>query len=233
MTRFQQYLSESINDKGIMKAIFMGGNPAAGKSTIAAKLSGTIQPRVVNSDTWTEFFKVPEDGWCLYKEKIKTLTDEQLFLYLNSLLPLWVDGTSTNAPNLIKRNGILSGIGYDTGMIWVNTELDVCIKRSKERAEKIGRHVNVDFIKKSWARAESLKSYYKGQFTFYKEINNNDGDLTEEVVLEAFRKTSGFFSGPLENPIGLERIQKLRDSGGKYLTDIEGFGPKLLKRFTD
>jgi hypothetical protein len=55
MTRLFQYiqeLNESINDKGIFKAVFMSGSSASGKSYVISKItSGQIQPRMVNSDT--------------------------------------------------------------------------------------------------------------------------------------------------------------------------------------
>ena len=50
-------VNESINDKGIFKAIFMAGTPGAGKTTVAKKLSGGVEPRFVSTDTWVEFMK--------------------------------------------------------------------------------------------------------------------------------------------------------------------------------
>lgn len=56
--RLSKYLlTESINDKGIFKAIFMAGTPGAGKSYVINKINdGKIQPRIVNTDKLTEYF---------------------------------------------------------------------------------------------------------------------------------------------------------------------------------
>ena len=49
-------INESIEDKGILKACFMAGTPGAGKTyTISKVKSGQIEPRMVNTDKWTEF----------------------------------------------------------------------------------------------------------------------------------------------------------------------------------
>jgi hypothetical protein len=49
--KFNQYLTEGINDKGIFKAIFMGGSSASGKSYVIKQISsGSISPRLVNTD---------------------------------------------------------------------------------------------------------------------------------------------------------------------------------------
>lgn len=90
-------INESIEDKGILKSCFMGGSPGSGKSYTINKIkAGTIEPRVVNTDKFTEFLATymnvninqVMDNWSMYKENIKKLTKNQLSLYLNSMLPL-------------------------------------------------------------------------------------------------------------------------------------------------
>jgi len=62
--KLQQFIiNESINDKGILKSVFMGGTPGAGKSYVLKKITdGNVNPRIVNTDTWTEFLKVGKDS---------------------------------------------------------------------------------------------------------------------------------------------------------------------------
>lgn len=49
---FLKSLNEGINDKGIFKAAFMSGSSAAGKSYVISRItSGSIEPRIVNTDT--------------------------------------------------------------------------------------------------------------------------------------------------------------------------------------
>ena len=54
-TSFKQFMSESIEDKGIFKAIFVIGIPGAGKSYTVSKMNGAVTPRVVNTDRATEY----------------------------------------------------------------------------------------------------------------------------------------------------------------------------------
>jgi len=235
--KLQQYLiNESINDKGILHAVFMGGTPGSGKSYVISKItSGQIEPRIVNTDTWTEFLKVGGDNetWFKYADKTKQLTKNQLSLYLNSMLPLWIDGTSTNPSNLFKREGIVKSLGYDTAMIWVTTSLKTALKRAKEREERIGRHVDADFIETTHKKSEMMKNYYKSSFNTFMEINNDDGELTDKIILKAFKKISKFYTQPVRNPIGIELIEKMRSEGHKYLIDTEMFDMSDIKKLVN
>ena len=224
-------LTESINDKGIFKGVFMAGTPGAGKSFVRKKLSGGVEPRVVNSDTWTEFLDVG-DKWRSFSDKIKILTEEQLTLYINSLLPMWIDGTSSNPANLLKRDGILRSFGYDTGMIWVNTELETAIARSKEREKRINRKVDEQFIRDTYKKIEKLKPYYKSRFKFFKEVNNDDGELTDKVVNTLFKASTSFYTKTIENPIGQGHVDDLLEIGGKYMADLPDYDLNTIKRQT-
>ena len=221
--RFDSYLiTESINDKGIFKACFMAGTPGAGKSYVIDKISGGVQPKMVNTDTWTEFLKaLNAEGWEGYGERIKYLTQAQLTNYLNSLLPLWIDGTSSNPPSLFRRQGLLKSLGYDTAMIWVNTDLDVAIARAEERG-KTGRQVPTKEIIKIYKEITHLKSYYQSQFDVFEEVSNNDGELTDKVILSLYRKMDNFFSSPVKNPIGQANIKKMKDEKVKYYEEMSG-----------
>ena len=56
MPTFKQFISESINDKGIFKAVFVIGLPGAGKSYTVSQLRGSVSPKVVNTDIAAEFW---------------------------------------------------------------------------------------------------------------------------------------------------------------------------------
>lgn len=207
MSKFINFISEGINDVGIFKAIFMAGQPLSGKSYTISKISsGNIGTRIVNTDTWINRFD---------KEKAKYLTKSQLVLYLNSMLPLFIDSTSTNPSNIVKRKGLLNSIGYDTGMIFINADLETSIKRIEQRERK----VPIEYIIKAHNNIEKLKPFYKNEFAFYIEIDNNDGELTNDVIIKSFKSVSKFFTLPLNNPIGIETIDKMLKNKWKYLNN--------------
>jgi hypothetical protein len=219
--RLEQFLNESINDKGIFKAVFMTGTPGAGKSFLLKKIStGDISPRITNSDKMTEFFKAyGSEGWNTYREKVKLITKNQLVNYWNSLLPLWVDGTSSNSVSLFSRDKILKTLGYDTAMIWVDTPLDDALARAKNREKEMGRSVDPDWIVDTYKRLGKLKLYYASKFNHFTEILNGEGELIDKVIIQAYRKMSKFFLSPIKNPRGITTVNIMKENGWKYLLD--------------
>lgn len=221
MLSFKNFLSEGINDKGVFKAIFMAGTPGAGKSYTISKLTGAIAPRVVNTDKMFEFLAKIKDldlgkagsADRIFIDKSKQMTKDQLALYINSMLPLFIDGTSSNINNLLHRAGILEFFGYDVGMVFVNTDLETSIKRVASR----DRDVPEDVIRRVFAASEENKTFYKSKFKFFTEINNNDGELTNEVITKSFNKVSSFFSKTIDNPIGRRNLESLTEKKQKYL----------------
>ena len=192
----------------------MCGSPGAGKSTTISQLnSGKVGARVVNTDKLIEYFS--SQGIAGDVDKAKLLTKEQLTLYLNSMLPLFIDSTSTNPNALIRRRGLIESIGYDTGLIIVNTSLETVLQRIKQR----NRQVPEDVIRKKHKEAQDLSSFYKSKFDFYVEINNDDGEITDELMADAFKKTTEFFTSPLDSPIGQKTIFTMKEKGYKYLSD--------------
>ncbi len=223
MLTFKQFVSESISDKGILKAIFVIGLPGSGKSYTISKIKGPISPVIVNTDKAVEFLshklgvEVNRDTWSMFSEKSTKMTKDQLAQYVNGMLPLFVDGTSNDVSNILHRIGILESLGYDVGVVFVSASLETSLKRAEERAKKIGRHVDEDFIKRVHARNEENKEYLKSKMSFFKEVNNDSDELNDEALLDAYRKVQGFFSAPIENPVGKRTIDKMKEKKVKYL----------------
>jgi predicted kinase len=229
MKTFKQFIDESINDKGALKAIFLAGTPGAGKSYTASKISGGIEPRVVNTDKMLEFLakknnvSLKHDGTensdSQYRElvdKSKHLTKSQLVQYINSMNPLIIDGTSSNINNLVQRVGMLEFFGYDVGMVWVDTDFDTAVSRVMQR----DRTVPVEVIEKVYQQAEENKEYYKSKFDFFVEIKNGHGELTNEALMGAFKAAQSFYTGEVNNPIGRRNLEKLKDSNSGYMSPI-------------
>ena len=232
--RLQKFLNEGINDKGIFKACFLAGHPGSGKGyTIKQIKSGSISPKIVNTDTFVEFYG-PGHPWSEIGEKVKKLNKKQLALYLNSLLPLWIDGTSSNPSNLFRRSGILTSYGYDTSMIWVTADLETLLRRNRERWEEDKKRlVDEDFIRESYEKLKKYKTFYKSHFKVFLEIDNNDGKFTDDLILKAYKKMSKFFNEPVKNMVGQDLIKEMKTNGYKYYTDIPRYDMKFIKRLVD
>ncbi len=232
--RLEQYLNsitESINDKGIFKACFMAGSSASGKSYVITKIkSGQIDPRIVNTDKFTEYYMDKFGGadidWEEYGGKVKQLTKDQLVNYINSLLPLWIDGTSSNSSAVLRRKGILQSLGYDVALIFIDTPVETAIERNRQR----GRQVDEDFLKKAYEHAQKLKNYYSTEFRNFTEILNGEGELNDKVITEAYKKMEKFFSSPIENPIGKELQEEMVENGYKYLAEHPEYDLQYVKK---
>ncbi len=214
--RLDKFLvSEGIMDRGIMKAVFMAGHPGSGKSYVLDRIrSGNIEPRIVNTDKMFPLFKEWwHDNWPKVRGKVKSLTNNQLAGYLNSMLPLAVDGTGGKVSTLMRRKSLLESLGYDTMMIFVNTSLETAL----DRASKREREVKPEHIKKIYDDISKHKQYYRSKFDDFIEVDNDEGQLTDEVIQNVFKHATKFYSEPVENPIGKEHIEEMKENGWKYL----------------
>ena len=225
MARFTDHikedvLMESIEDKGIYKAVFMAGVPGSGKSyTISKVKSGQIEPRIVNTDPIIEYLNTYKSN--VYSQsynKAKQISKIQLVNYLNGVLPLFVDTTSGFVNILRSRVHILEKLGYDTALIFVNTSLDTAMARAEKRGALINRQVDPEAILDYNERLKKYKNDIKGLFSFNIEINNDEGELTDDVILKAYKKIYYFYDTEIENPIGKERYDLMRENNWHYLT---------------
>lgn len=194
--------------------------------TLSKIKSGQIEPRIVNVDKFIEYFgKNYEEE---YYNKSKKITMNQLFLYVNSLLPLFVDVTSSKPNTVVRRYNILENIGYDLAAVHVNCSLEVAIERARKRTRK----VDEDNIKRYFEQIEKTKPFLRSKFNLFIEVNNDDGELTDEVILSAFKKIKFYYDSPVKNPIGVETIETMKENGFKYLTP-EVYSQNELKSIID
>lgn len=230
MITFKDFISESVNDKGIFKAIFVIGLPGAGKSYTISKINGLVSPKIVNTDKAGEFLsrkwnkQINSDTWADFKDTAHRITEASLTNYIDGMLPLFVDGTSNDVSNILHRIGILESLGYDVGVAFVQADVKTSIARAKARAEKTGRHVDEDFIMHVHQQNQDNANYLKSKVSFFVTVDNNDDVLDNNDMLEAYKKTQKFFDMPVDNPIGKRFIETLKQTKDKYLT------PNLLNK---
>jgi shikimate kinase len=227
MVTFKQFVSESIEDKGIFKAIFVIGLPGAGKSYTISKLKGTVSPAVVNTDRASEYLGrkikrvVTSDDWELYfKDKTHRMTKLALRNYINAMLPLFIDGTSNDASQILHRMGILESLGYDIGIIFVDASLEKSMQRAKEREEKIGRVVDEDYIKFVHSQNRENAQFLKTKVGFFTKIPNDSDEIDDDVMLKAFKATQAFFTSKINNPVGRRAIDDIKEGKSKYLVPL-------------
>ena len=70
--------------------------------------------------------------------RAKALTGKKQARYLMGRLGVVIDGTGKDFPKVKKQVQSMEALGYDTAMIFVNTDLDTAITRDAARARTIG-----------------------------------------------------------------------------------------------
>jgi len=114
-------------------------------------------------------------------------------------------------------------------MIWVETDLEVAIDRAKKRK----RSVPEDYIRLIHKRTLSLKNQYREIFQYFKIIKNNDGELTNDVINQAFKSTYSFYTEPIKNKDGIRLYNAMKEKNVKYLTELHESVSNNLKKLVN
>ena len=189
---------------------------AAGKfqwdDSISKLTPGKVGPyglKVVNSDEQLEFglmkakmssnMKAYTDDETTKKELIRTrakkVTKKREQLWVNGRLGLIIDGTAKDLTKLSIKKKKLEDVGYDTYMIFVNTDLDVAIQQNNMRARKLPDEI----IRQTWEEVQQIKMGLSNLFSggFVEIINNRAG---EDVFRKAFVQVGKLIKQPPTKP---------------------------------
>ena len=181
-------LQEGVYDPHIFKAIFLAGGPGSGKSYVTGKITGGLGLKVVNSDPYFEKL-IKDAGLSLNmpdaeldsREPLRiragNLRDKQKANYLEGRLGVIIDSTGSNADKLISQSRGLQELGYDTYMIFVNTSVDVALKRNAERSRSVPTPIVVD----AWKAVQNNIGRFSQHFTggHFVVVDNNDASEDE------------------------------------------------------
>ena len=189
---------------------------AAGKfqwdDSISKLTPGKVGPyglKVVNSDEQLEFglmkakmssnMKAYTDDETTKKELIRTrakkVTKKREQLWVNGRLGLIIDGTAKDLTKLSIKKKKLEDVGYDTYMIFVNTDLDVAIQQNNMRARKLPDEI----IRQTWEEVQQIKMGLANLFSggFVEIVNNRAG---EDVFRKAFVQVGKLIKRPPTKP---------------------------------
>ena len=214
-------IEEGVDDPAIFKAIFLAGGPGSGKSFTVGKTGlSALGFRIVNSDEVFEFAlkkvglkATPKDIFSPKGQEVrkgaKKLTAKKMDLYLDGRLGLVIDGTGKDFSKIKKQATALKKIGYDVGMIFVNTNLETAIARDAKRARTLGS----DKVKVMWREVQDnigkFQNFFGGDFTV---VDNSEGANWQKATLGAYKKVSKFAKAPVRSPIAKKWI---KDAGGR------------------
>ena len=193
-------LDEGPNDPHIFKAIFLAGGPGSGKGFVVDNMMGgdSTGLKVVNSDDVYEKLAsmakpepldlsdpevVASPKGQDTREKAKRLTKLKQGNYIDGRLGLIIDGTAKDVAKTADQKQKLEQLGYDTMMVFVNTNLEMAQKRNKMRP----RQLPDEMIEKMWhAVQDNMMKFQQlfGNANFY--IVDNSGGLEDPDRKENF-----------------------------------------------
>jgi len=202
MLNFKQFLEEGVNDPAIFKAVFLAGGPGSGKSFIVGKTGLTSMGyKVVNSDDAFEAgmkkadMKMTPDNIFSPKGqeirgKAKRLTGTKQARYIKGRLGLVIDGTGKDPEKILRQAQAIQKLGYQTAMVFVNTDLETALKRNRMRE----RSLPDAEVEAYWKAVQ--RNVGKFQRMFGKQnflvVDNSEGKNYEKETLRAYRDVRKF-----------------------------------------
>ena len=217
----EKEIEEGVDDPAIFKAVFLAGGPGSGKSFTVGKTGlAALGFRIVNSDDVFEFAlkkvgleATPKDIFSPKGQDVrkgaKKLTAKRMDLFLDGRLGLVIDGTGKDFTKIQKQATALKKIGYDVGMIFVNTNLETAIARDAKRSRTLG----ADKVKNMWKEVQNnigkFQNFFGVNFTI---VDNSEGSNWQKATLGAYKKVRKFAESPVKSPIAKKWI---KDAGGR------------------
>ena len=190
--RAKEFL-EGPHDPYRHKAIFFAGSPGSGKTYVARKLAGAFQGlKQVNMDIWFKHlmtkknlsWKMPdkeEPEREIQRQRSKELVAKQQQTYAQGGLGLLIDSTGRIFETVARIKQEIESQGYQTTMIFVNTDLQTALRRNKERE----RQLPDKLIHKNFSVVEQNLGKFQRLFNDVHIINNSasaQDTMPEQIV---------------------------------------------------
>jgi len=123
--------------------------------------------------------------------RAKEITKKREALWVDGRLGLIIDGTAKDPRKLSIKKKKLEDIGYDTYMIFVNTNLDIALQQNSERK----RVLPDEIVIQTWEEVQQIKGELANIFQrgFIEVTNNRAG---EDVFRKAFGEVSKLIKTP-------------------------------------
>ena len=204
MKKLNQILAEGVYDPGIFKAFFLAGGPGSGKTFVTSSAFAGTGLKVVNSDTLFErglkkanlSLKMPENEAefrDIIRQRAKSTAGTILDTYMRGRLGLVIDATGRDKNIIQRQHAMLTNIGYDSYMIFVNTSLDVALQRNRNRPRSIPEYI----VKNSWNGVQSNIGQFQRIFSPNKMLIIDNNRSEKELVTQTLGQAAKFIRSQL------------------------------------
>ena len=214
MKDFKDFLTEGVYDKHIFKAFWLAGGPGSGKSWVASKTLEGSGMKVINTDAGLKRY-AKQAGLDL--AKMNTFTDKEMKLKdyfrakskkgtvsqlqhaIDGRLGLILDSTARNTDRIEDEARAMSHIGYNTFLIFVNTRLEVALKRNQYFSR--GRPLPDAIVISNWKQVQANKNKLQNIFGAgsYVEVDNNE-DLPH-INSQVYKAINRLKKQPVNSPL--------------------------------
>ena len=204
MKKLNQILAEGVYDPGIFKAFFLAGGPGSGKTFVTKSAFAGTGLKVVNSDTLFErglkkanlSLKMPDEEEYfrnVVRQRAKTTSATMLDTYMEGRLGLVIDATGRDKNIIQRQHAMLTNIGYDSYMIFVNTSLDVALERNRNRPRSIPEYI----VTNSWNGVQSNIGQFQRIFSPNKMLILDNNRSEKELVSQTLSQAAKFIRSQL------------------------------------
>ena len=201
MRDFKQYIIEGVYDPNIFKAFFLAGGPGSGKSWVSERALSGMGLKVINSDNmfanalkkermsldFSQYNPKEIERRDEIRAKAKARTGVQLKMALEGRLGLILDSTARDISRIESEANTMKHIGYDTFMVFVNTSLEVALKRNQMRARKLPDAIVISNHKQVQKNIGLLQRIF-GMGNFVVVDNNKVAEDVNPSVHKAIRR---------------------------------------------
>jgi len=134
------------------------------------------------------------------RNRSKEITKKQQAFYEAGRLGMIIDGTGDEVLKIRNKLDKAEKLGYDCYMVFVNTSLEVAIKRNAERS----RSLPESLVREIWGKCQENMGKFQGMFgnNFIIVDNTEYHPISKSVQ----KQVDTFLRKPIQNPIGKKWI---------------------------
>lgn len=138
------------------------------------------------------------------RNKAKEITQKQQAFYEAGRLGMIIDGTGDEVLKIRNKMDKAEKLGYDCYMVFVNTSLEVAIKRNAERSRSLPEFL----VREIWSKCQENMGKFQGMFgnNFIIVDNTEYHPINQSVQ----KQVDAFLRKPIQNPIGKKWIMGAR-----------------------
>ena len=194
----EEAINEGVYDKNIFKAFFLAGGPGSGKSWVSARTLMGQGMKVINSDDGFEnyakkvglelkmtnmsAFQTKQKNFLRTRAKRGTMSMHQHAI--DGRLGMIMDSTARDTARIESEAQSMRYLGYDTYMVFVNTTLEVALKRNELRPRSVPEPIVINSHRQIQKNIPKLRAIF-GSKNFVEVDNSVEA---EDVNIKVYKE---------------------------------------------